>query len=100
MNEKLMCQYIRFVAGMSTAYHRRTRPQLIDFQKDRLLVALGNPKVYNDTNPFDFMEMISLQGKANFFESRVSAYSKAAVNQSIDNDHSAVKAGFSVDEDF
>lgn len=46
------------------------------------------------------MEMISLQGKANFFESRVSAYSKAAVNQSIDNEHSAVKAGFSVDEDF
>lgn len=81
MNEKLMCQYIRFVA-------------------DRLLVALGNEKVYNDTNPFDFMEMISLQGKANFFESRVSAYSKSSVNQSIDSDHSAVKKGFSVDEDF
>lgn len=81
MNEKLMCQYIRFVA-------------------DRLLVALGNPKVYNDTNPFDFMEMISLQGKANFFESRVSAYSKSSVNQSIDADHSAIKKGFTVDDDF
>ncbi|KAJ9118384.1 Ribonucleotide-diphosphate reductase (RNR), small subunit [Naganishia onofrii] len=81
MNEKLMCQYIRFVA-------------------DRLLVALGNEKVYNDTNPFDFMENISLQGKANFFESRVSAYSKSSVNQSINNDHSAVKKGFTLDEDF
>lgn len=81
MNETLMCQYIRFVA-------------------DRLLVALGNEKIYNDTNPFDFMEMISLQGKANFFESRVSAYSKSSVNQSIDNDHSAIKAGFSIDDDF
>ncbi len=67
---------------------------------DRLLVALGNDKVYNDTNPFDFMEMISLQGKANFFESRVSAYSKSSVNQSIDQDHSAIKKGFTVDEDF
>jgi ribonucleoside-diphosphate reductase subunit M2 len=67
---------------------------------DRLLVALGNEKVYNDTNPFDFMEMISLQGKANFFESRVSAYSKSSVNQSIDADHSAVKKGFTMDDDF
>ncbi len=70
------------------------------FSTDRLLVALGNEKVYKDTNPFDFMEMISLQGKANFFESRVSAYSKSSVNQSIDSDHSAIKKGFSVDEDF
>ena len=48
MNAKLMCQYIEFVA-------------------DRLLMALGYPKVYNSVNPFDFMEMISLQGKTNFF---------------------------------
>jgi ribonucleoside-diphosphate reductase subunit M2 len=83
MNSKLMCQYIEFVA-------------------DRLLVALGNDKVWNSTNPFDFMEMISLQGKANFFESRVSAYSKSGVNQSVgaDSDHQAVKKGFSLDEDF
>ncbi|BEI83752.1 hypothetical protein CcaverHIS002_0403560 [Cutaneotrichosporon cavernicola] len=67
MNAKLMCQYIEFVA-------------------DRLLVALGNPKIWNSTNPFDFMEMISLQGKANFFESRVSAYSKSGVNQSVGQD--------------
>lgn len=61
MNAKLMCQYIEFVA-------------------DRLLVSLGNEKVYNSTNPFDFMDMISLQGKTNFFEKRVSDYQKANVN--------------------
>ncbi|WWC57858.1 uncharacterized protein I303_100393 [Kwoniella dejecticola CBS 10117] len=83
MNAKLMCQYIEFVA-------------------DRLLVALGNDKIWNVSNPFDFMEMISLQGKANFFESRVSAYSKSGVNQSVGAtaDHSAVKAGFTLDADF
>ena len=60
MNSKLMCQYIEFVA-------------------DRLLVALGGEKLYGVTNPFDFMDMISLQGKTNFFEKRVSDYSKAGV---------------------
>jgi ribonucleoside-diphosphate reductase subunit M2 len=49
MNATLMCQYIEFVA-------------------DRLLVSLGNDKVYNVTSPFDFMDMISLQGKTNLFE--------------------------------
>lgn len=62
MNAQLMCQYIEFVA-------------------DRLLVSLGNKKFYNSTNPFDFMDMISLQGKTNFFEKRVSDYSKANMNQ-------------------
>ena len=61
MNAELMCQYIEFVA-------------------DRLLVALGDPKVYNATNPFDFMDLISLQGKTNFFEKRVSDYAKAGVH--------------------
>lgn len=60
MNSDLMSQYIEFVA-------------------DRLLVELGNERVYNTTNPFDFMEMISLQGKANFFEKRVGEYQKAGV---------------------
>ncbi len=63
MNAKLMCQYIEFVA-------------------DRLLVALGYSKIYNAANPFDFMEMISLQGKTNFFEKRVGEYKKAGVAQS------------------
>ena len=60
MNSKLMMQYIRFVA-------------------DRLAVQLGAPKLYNTQNPFDFMEMISMEGKGNFFERKVSDYSKAGV---------------------
>ena len=60
MNHDLMSQYIEFVA-------------------DRLFLALGHEKVYNATNPFDFMEMISLQGKTNFFEKRVGDYQKAGV---------------------
>lgn len=60
MNAKLMTQYLEFVT-------------------DRLLVEYGCDKVYNATNPFDFMEMISLEGKTNFFEKRVSDYQKAGV---------------------
>ncbi|KAJ8457346.1 hypothetical protein ONZ45_g18348 [Pleurotus djamor] len=83
MNGNLMCQYIEFVA-------------------DRLLVALGNDKVYNSTNPFDFMDMISLQGKTNFFEKRVSDYSKANVNHTatVDNAQSSNAKVFALDEDF
>ena len=75
MNSDLMAEYIEFVA-------------------DRLLQELGNEKVYNASNPFDFMEMISLQGKANFFEKRVGEYQKAGV-KSGDNNQT-----FSLDEDF
>ncbi|MBK7853982.1 MAG: ribonucleotide-diphosphate reductase subunit beta [Bacteroidetes bacterium] len=75
MNAKLMREYIEFVA-------------------DRLLQQLGCEKVYNATNPFDFMEMISLQGKTNFFEKRVSEYKKAGVNQT--KEAQAIK----FDEDF
>lgn len=78
MNADLMCQYIEFVA-------------------DRLLLALGCPKVYNSTNPFDFMEMISLQGKTNFFEKRVGEYQKAGV---IKGSGSEESPKFSLDEDF
>ncbi len=60
MNAKLMSQYIEFVS-------------------DRLLAALGYPKLFKATNPFDFMELISLQGKTNFFEKRVGEYQKAGV---------------------
>ncbi len=75
MNSKLMCQYIEFVA-------------------DRLLVALGYSKIYNVTNPFDFMETISLQGKTNFFEKRVGEYQKAGVMSSKEAQE------FKLDEDF
>jgi ribonucleotide reductase beta subunit family protein with ferritin-like domain len=60
MNSKMMTQYIEFVA-------------------DRLLRTLGLPKHYNSSNPFDWMELISLQGKTNFFEKKVSEYQKAGV---------------------
>jgi ribonucleoside-diphosphate reductase beta chain len=75
MNADMMCQYIEFVA-------------------DRLLVALGCIKVYNATNPFDFMELISLQGKTNFFEKRVAEYQKSGVMGSKDTNV------FSLEEDF
>lgn len=76
MNAELMCQYIEFVAN-------------------RLLVALGCNKVWNATNPFDFMELISLQGKTNFFERRVGEYQKTGVAQTNSEQNT-----FSLDEDF
>ena len=75
MNADTMCEYIEFVA-------------------DRLLVSLGNPKVYNTANPFPWMELISLQGKTNFFEKRVGEYSKSGVMAEKG------KQVFSLDEDF
>lgn len=78
MNAELMSQYIEFVA-------------------DRLLLELGCSKIYNATNPFDFMEMISLQGKTNFFEKRVGEYQKAGV---MNKDGEKDRARFSLDEEF
>ncbi len=75
MNAELMCQYIEFVA-------------------DRLLDALGCKKHYGAKNPFDFMELISLQGKTNFFEKRVAEYQKSGVTSDRES------MGFSMDEDF
>ena len=75
MNAELMCQYIEFVA-------------------DRLLISLGCKKNYNVVNPFDFMEMISLQGKTNFFEKRVAEYQKSGVMSDKES------MSFSMDEDF
>merc|ERR1712137_757311 len=63
MNNDLMTEYIEFVA-------------------DRLLVALGHSKLFGSKNPFDWMELISLQGKTNFFEKRVGEYQKAGVMSS------------------
>lgn len=61
--------------------------QYIEFVADRLLVALGNPKVFNVQNPFDWMELISLQGKTNFFEKRVGEYQKAGVMNGVNGEH-------------
>ena len=66
MNSDLMCQYIEFVA-------------------DRLIVQLGHEKIYNSKNPFDFMEMISIEGKTNFFEKRVAEYALADKTKSDDD---------------
>jgi ribonucleoside-diphosphate reductase subunit M2 len=94
MNALLMKQYIEFVA-------------------DRLLVALGNNKFYNVTNPFDFMDNISLAGKTNFFEKRVGDYQKAGVMASTKKNQKSELKGeqttesspdnggdFTFDEDF
>lgn len=89
MNADLMCQYIEFVA-------------------DRLLVSLELPKHYNATNPFDFMDNISLAGKTNFFEKRVGDYQKAGVMASTKKDAANEEAdqkienggAFNFDEDF
>ncbi len=71
--------------------------QYIEFVADRLLLSLGLNKFYNSSNPFPFMEMISLQGKTNFFEKRVAEYQKAGVikDKDIDNEEN-----FSTDEEF
>ncbi|XP_021996962.1 ribonucleoside-diphosphate reductase small chain A [Helianthus annuus] len=79
MNATLMSQYIKFVA-------------------DRLLVSLGCQKKYNVENPFDWMEFISLQGKANFFERRVGDYQKASVMSNLQD--SAQNFVFKLDADF
>jgi ribonucleoside-diphosphate reductase beta chain len=75
MNEKLMSQYIEFVA-------------------DRLSSQLGYGKIYGTSNPFDFMERISLEGKDNFFEKRVTSYAKAGVGKTAD------EMSFALDADF
>lgn len=80
MNSKLMTQYLEFVT-------------------DRLLDELGCEKVYNVSNPFDFMDMINLQGKTNFFEKRVGEYQKAGVMNSVKEDKSEIDS-FSLDADF
>ena len=87
MNAMLMSQYIEFVA-------------------DRLLVELGCPKHYHTLNPFSWMELISLQGKTNFFEKRVGEYAKAHVQsartmkRSQDSQETTTQRLFTVNEDF
>ncbi|AGC76151.1 ribonucleoside-diphosphate reductase beta chain [Nonlabens dokdonensis] len=80
MNAKLMTQYLEFVT-------------------DRLLVELECDPVYNVTNPFDFMDLIGMEGKTNFFEKRVGEYQKAGVMNSTKEDKSTMDS-FSLDADF
>ena len=83
MNKEMMSQYIEFCA-------------------DRLLVALGAPKLFNAKNPFDWMELISLQGKTNFFEKRVAEYQKANVMSSVNSNSSdsIITNNFTLEADF
>lgn len=75
--------------------------QYIEFVADRLLVALGQEKFYNSTNPFDFMDLISLEGKTNFFEKRVGEYQKSGVMNSQRNGGAAAASKeFILDCDF
>jgi len=79
MNATLMNRYIEFVA-------------------DRLLVALGCDKYWNAENPFDFMDMISMQGKTNFFEKKVAEYQRAGVMASLNTGSNDM--AFTIDADF
>lgn len=81
MNKKLMSQYIEFCA-------------------DRLVFQLGHPKIWNTANPFDFMTMISLQGKTNFFEKRVSEYQRAGVMAKLKEGDDTDTNAFSMEADF
>ena len=81
MDAQKMAQYIRFVA-------------------DRLLAQLGCSPLYKEANPFDWMELISLQGKTNFFEKRVSEYQKSGVMQSVDRERQKEQGVFTLDADF
>lgn len=113
MNAKLMRQYVSRLCPSSPSSNRFAHhsfhaiPQ-IEFVADRLLISLGNEKHYNATNPFDFMENISLQGKTNFFEKKVAEYAKTGVAQRErhEDDPETGKASgvnnrsFSLEEDF
>lgn len=86
ITEALPCSLIGMNAARMSEY--------IEFVADRLLVSLGYPKAWNTANPFPWMERISLEGKDNFFEKRVTNYALAGVGQD------ATKMQFALDEDF
>jgi len=87
--EALPCDLIGMNNDMMTRY--------IEFVADRLLASLGHPKLFGASNPFDWMELISLQGKTNFFEKRVGEYQKAGVMAAVGG---GASPGFSLDADF
>ena len=74
--EALPCRLIGMNSNMMSRY--------IEFVADRLVVQLGHEKIYNSANPFDFMEMISIEGKTNFFEKRVGEYALATQDRTDD----------------
>jgi len=86
--DALPCKLIGMNSEMMSTY--------IEFIADRLLYELGHKKIYNVENPFEWMQMISLTGKTNFFEKRVSEYQKSGVMSSLQK----TSIDFSIDEDF
>jgi ribonucleoside-diphosphate reductase beta chain len=87
ITESLPVSLIGMNAGLMTQY--------LEFVADRLLVELGCEREYNTSNPFDFMDMISLQGKTNFFEKKVAEYQKAGVmNTDVDANKISFTAEF------
>ncbi|MEZ0128319.1 ribonucleotide-diphosphate reductase subunit beta [Flavobacterium sp. LBUM151] len=86
VTESLPVSLIGMNAGLMTQY--------LEFVADRLLVELECERVYGSANPFDFMDMISLQGKTNFFEKRVAEYQKSGV---MNTDSDAQKISFDAD---
>merc|ERR1740121_2398311 len=89
--EALPCDLIGMNSEQMTKY--------IEFVADRLLASLGHPKIFQAQNPFDWMELISLQGKTNFFEKRVGEYQKAGVMATVSGGGDS-GPGFSLDADF
>lgn len=89
ITESLPVSLIGMNAGLMTQY--------LEFVTDRLLVELGCEREYNTPNPFDFMDMISLQGKTNFFEKKVAEYQKAGVMNSGSGTVDAQKISFDAD---
>lgn len=81
ITESLPCSLIGMNAGLMSQY--------IEFVADRLAVQLGTPKVFGTPNPFDFMEMISMESKGNFFEKRIAEYNRAHVATSMSGSGSA-----------
>lgn len=93
VNSALPVRLIGMNAEQMTAY--------VEFCADRLLNSLGYPKLYNKANPFEWMEMISLQGKTNFFEKRVAEYSKFKVGSTTtDAGEREKENSFSLEADF
>jgi ribonucleotide reductase beta subunit family protein with ferritin-like domain len=104
-NKEKILQMVREAVEIEVEFVRESLPvsligmnadsmsQYVQFVADHMLVAIGQEKIYGSENPFPWMELISLQGKTNFFEKRVAEYSKAGVGDKSDH-------VFSLDEDF
>lgn len=89
INEAIPCAMIGMNATLMSQY--------IEYVADRLIVQLGYDKIYNSTNPFDFMQLISMEGKTNFFEKRVSEYSLAGIGQNGSGETHSGQIDFNAD---